>query len=153
MKGISSPPFSLKPSGGMYLGTRQEGIPASTWTIVLLDEICDLGVSDGIESVGNNRIIPVKIGLYLVFGQVSFTDIVADRNYYAGLGLNGAMVKQRECQTGGSVQDDSFGIFSLVPIALPTDYIQLMCNQDTAGTNPDVHNGESKTYLHVQRFR
>jgi len=140
-----------KPSGNMYLSVNQLNIVHGTWTRVLLNAITS-GFTDGIEDTTNHKITPGVAGYYAVFGNLTFTEVVATKDYYAGLKFNGTTfvrVSAVHSSVPYFVAILVYGHFYLTD----TDYIELYCFHRAGVNTVDIVGSADNTFMSVQRVR
>ncbi|GAI60608.1 unnamed protein product [marine sediment metagenome] len=126
-----------------YLNTQQLNLVSGTWTKVLLDtENYDIG------SNFTNSIFTVPItGYYLVRGQVTFKNILADREYANAIYINGVRISQGYMQS--SITDDNMAQITDILHLTIDDEITLYA-LSVAGVNTiDIKDGTQITYMAI----
>ncbi len=148
---ITPAPAYQKPSGKLYLSSPQLNLANGVWTLVTLTGI-GAGFTDGIEDTANFRITPGYAGFYIIQGLVTFLNVVAARNYSAGLLIsNTTWLCANTGWTGGGVYY-SVPVLALVKLSA-TDYVELKALSGSGDNTVDLYADLANTYLSVQRVR
>lgn len=148
----SSPPQTNKPTGGMYLQSQQDNLVSGVATIVELNRVCD-SCYDGIEDTDLYRIVPGVPGWYLVFGQVTFVNVVADKKYEAHIhwsGWNGIDYAYKHAALADHL---TVQVCLLLKLCLASDYLQLKARSFAGVDTVSIVEGEEYTFLKVTRIR
>jgi len=154
---IIRPPAYQKPSGAMRLDIAQDNILSGYQTRILLDKIDQpTRFIDGIEDVTNHQIKPLTPGIYMIWGQVTFKNIVADKFYEAIIYIASATEGARLGLHGSHDQLLTVPVFCVLWLSgnqevsleaqhnAGVDTIDIACLQDA---------GHNRTFLRVQRVR
>jgi len=74
------------PYARMYTTAAQDNLTDTTYTKITLDT--DEFDSGAITDTSNNKITPAVAGQYLVLGQITYTNTIANKTYYAQIFFN-----------------------------------------------------------------
>lgn len=144
-------PDVLRPSGKLYLAIGQLNLVDGVHTLVALDGI-GIGFTDGIEDTVNHRITPGYAGFYIVLGMVTFDNVVAAKNYVAGIKISGGVWECLNIGWTGGGRYLSVPVSALVKLTA-TDYVELWAKSDSGDNTVDVYAHIFCTYLMIQRVR
>lgn len=139
------------PAGRLHKTDLQENLVDTVETYVLFDAITT-GFTDGIEDVDTDKITPGVAGLYLVQGQVSFINCVADKRYQAGIYVsNGSHHVYKDSGNGSSTQID-VDVAGMLWLDAD-DYVKLTATSYSGDNTVDISGAESNTFLELVRLR
>lgn len=114
---------------------------------------------DGIEDVGNNWIKPLRAGFYLVIGQVTFTQVVADKRYQLQLlhreDVGFSTTYAQDNQHSSNTENLTCRIVDVIwlPMEEPIDAFELWAAQFSGVNTVDIIGDALSTFLIVQRLR
>ena len=152
MQKIYGPPAFQRPSGGMYLLANQLNIVNTSITVVQLDRIDDF--LDSIENTVTFTITPGIAGLYLITGQVTYMNIVADKEYRALVDYGGATHSATVHSSHDGLLSVSVTFFryltNISPLTLRAWHNAGVNTIDIEGA---ANAGYKRTFLHCQRVR
>ena len=138
------------PYARMYQTAAQDNLTDTVWTVVTLDT--DDFDSGTITDTANYKITPGVAGRYLVIGQVTYSNVIADKLYYAQIYKNGtAPVTTASLHSSAITSDMAVSVTDVVSLAAD-DYIQLRCNVDAGASTVDINIGTETTYLVLYRL-
>ena len=130
----------------IYLSGNQLNLVDTTYTKILLDATTfDGSGGGGLVDLGNNKLTVLVSGYYLIYGEITFTDMVADKRYLTAIYVNGASVALKGLQSS---------IASPLAVGLP-DIRYIPAGQDvelygwnnSGGNTIDVVGDEKQSYL------
>ncbi len=138
------------PYARMYPTSAQDNLTDVTWTTITLDT--DEFDSGTITDLSNNKITPAVAGQYLVMGQITYTNTIAEKTYYSQLYFNGSAAKAiASAHTGAATTDVTIAVCDVI-VFDSNDYVQLR-GQVNAGVNTvDVNVGTTDTFLVLYRL-
>lgn len=143
----------LAPSGRLHLGTDQENLVDGVWTIVELDSVSELREwNSGIEDAGSYLIKPLVSGLYLCTGQVSFFNVVANKDYHVAIDRSAS---SHRCTSYGHASNTDMltvSVTGFVPMTVD-EYVQLKALSGAGVDTVDIEAGSMETFLQIQRVR
>ncbi len=129
-----------------YLAANQADISDDTWTKVTLDtETYDIG--NDFDNVTNYRFAAPVAGYYQVNALLTWTNIVADKQYLVAIYLNGTEVASQHSQSshtssiGGSISD--------VIYLTAAQYLELYAYTDAGVGTTDLLGGSTVTFMSV----
>ena len=138
---------NIAPKCRVYLSATQENIANDTWTKVLFDtESYDIG-SD--YDVANKRFVAPVTGYYLVNVNIGYfvTGMVADKKYYAGIYVNGALYSANISQA--SIVSDHTASVSDIVYVEAGQYIEGYTRHVAGATTPDISASEQYCYMSI----
>ena len=138
---------NIAPKCRVYLSATQENIANDTWTKVLFDtESYDIG-SD--YDVANKRFVAPVTGYYLVNVNIGYfvTGMVADKKYYAGIYVNGALYSANISQA--SIVSDHTALVSDIVYVEAGQYIEGYTRHVVGATTPDISASEQYCYMSI----
>ncbi|MEE9365873.1 MAG: hypothetical protein V3W44_04215 [Dehalococcoidales bacterium] len=138
------------PYARMYPTAAQENLTDVTWTIMVLDT--DEFDSGTITDTANYDITPAVAGQYMVIGQITYTNTIAEKTYYAQLYFNGSAAKTiASAHTGAATTDVTVSVCDVI-VFDSNDYVSLR-GQVNAGVNTvDINVGSTDTFLALYRL-
>lgn len=138
------------PYARMYVTAAQDNLTDTTWTVITLDT--DEFDSGTITDTANFKITPAVAGRYLVMGQVTYTNTIAEKTYYSQLYFNGSAAKAiAVSHTGAATTDISVPICDVI-VFDNNDYVQLRGQVNVGAATVDVNIGTTDTYLVLYRL-
>lgn len=128
-----------------YLGTDQNNLVDSTWTLVQLDsENYDSG---GNFDTGNYKFTAPVNGFYLVVGQIMYHELIADKSYFAALRWAAAYNTINRIHASFN---EWLGVRISDIIELTSGQtIELYARQESGGNLVDISSGSNYTFLAV----
>lgn len=139
-----------KPYARMFCTAAQNNLTDITWTTITLDT--DTFDSGTITSTADYKITPAVAGYYLCIGQLTFTNVVAEKSYSAQLYFNGTTAKAIGTNhTGAATSDCTVNICDVI-LFDSDDYIQLRGYVNCGAATVDVNVGTEDTYLVLYRM-
>jgi hypothetical protein len=108
--------------------------------------------SGTITDTANYTITPAVAGQYLVMGQITYTNTIAEKTYYSQIYFNGSAAKTiASAHTGAATTDVTVPVCDVI-VFDNNDYVQLR-GQVNAGVNTvDVNVGTTDTFLVLYRL-
>lgn len=141
---------SHKPYARMYVNAAQNNLTDATWTTITLDT--DTFDSGTITDTSNYKITPAVAGYYLVIGQVTFTNVIAEKTYAAQLYVNGSTVKKITYMQNGAATTDVSAPVTDVIYFDSDDYVQLRGYVNCGAATVDINTGTEDTNLVLYRL-
>lgn len=139
-----------KPYARMFLTAAQNNLTDVTWTTIALDT--DTFDSGTITDLASYKITPGVAGYYMLLGQVTFTNVIAEKTYSAQLYFNGTTAKQTATQQNGAATTDV--VVNVVDVIYfdADDYIQLRGYVNCGAATVDIDPGTENTNLTLYRL-
>ncbi len=138
------------PYARMYPTAAQNNLTDTTWTTITLDT--DEFDSGTITDLANYKITPAVAGQYLVTGQITFTNTIANKTYYAQIYFNGTAAKSiASAHTGAATTDVTVSMQDVI-VFDADDYIQLRGQVNVGAATVDINVGSTDTYLVLYRL-
>lgn len=138
------------PYARMYPTAAQNNLADTTWTTITLDT--DEFDSGTITDLANYKITPAVAGQYLVVGNITYTNTIANKTYYAQLYFNGTAAKAiASAHTGSATTDVTVSVCDVI-VFDSDDYIQLRGQVNVGAATVDVNVGSADTYLVLYRL-
>lgn len=138
------------PYARTFITAAQDNLTDTTWTVITLDT--DEFDSGTITDLSNYKITPAVAGQYLVMGQITYTNTIADKTYYAQIYFNGTSAKSIGiAHTGAATTDVSVPICDVI-VFDNNDYVQLRGQVNVGAATVDVNVGTTDTFLVLYRL-
>lgn len=138
------------PYARMFCTSALDNLTDTTWTTITLDT--DEFDSGTITDLSNNLITPAVAGQYLVMGQITYSNTIAEKTYYAQLYFNGSAAKTiASAHTGAATTDVSVSVCDVI-VFDADDYVQLRGQVNAGAATVDVNVGTEDTYLVLYRL-
>lgn len=138
------------PYARMYPTAAQNNLADTTWTTITLDT--DEFDSGTITDLANYKITPAVAGQYLVVGQITYTNTIANKTYYAQIYFNGTAAKSiASAHTGAATTDVSVSVCDVI-VFDADDYITLRGQVNAGAATVDINVGSTDTYLVLYRL-
>lgn len=156
MQGISTP-LDNRPTGKI-VGDDQLNLVNGVSTLIDLSFVMTSFI-DGIEDTVNNWIKPDRAGFYLVIGQVTFTEVVANKRYQLQLlhreDVGMSTPYAQDNKHSSNTEDLTCRIVDVVPLQMdePIDAFELWATSFSGGNTVDIIGDALSTFLIVQRLR
>jgi len=139
-----------EPYARMYVNSAQNNLTDTTWTTITLDT--DTYDFSTITDLSNNKITPAVAGYYLVIGQVTYENVIAEKSYYAQIYKNGDTAMATRIQQNGAATTDVSVVVSDVLLLDSDDYVQLRGYVNCGAATVDINTGTTDTYLVLFRL-
>jgi len=139
-----------EPYARMYNTAAQNNLTDVTWTTITLDT--DTFDSGTITDLSNYKITPAVAGYYMVLGQITYENVVAEKTYYAQIYKNGTTATATRSQQNGAATTDVSVVVHDVVLLDADDYIQLRAYVNVGASTVDVNIGTADTYLILYRL-
>jgi len=138
------------PYARMYCTAAQNNLSDTTWTTITLDT--DTFDSGTITDLANYKITPAVAGQYLVCGQITYTNTIANKTYYAQIYFNATSAKAiASSHTGDATTDITVSVCDVI-VFDADDYIQLRGQVNAGVDTVDINVGSTDTYLVLYRL-
>lgn len=138
------------PYARMYPTAAQNNLADTTWTTITLDT--DEFDSGTITDLANYKITPAVAGQYLVVGQITYTNTIANKTYYSQIYFNGTAAKAiASAHTGAATTDISVSVCDVI-VFDADDYIQLRGQVNVGVATVDINVGSTDTFLTLYRL-
>ncbi len=138
------------PYARMYPTAAQDNLTDVTWTIMVLDT--DEFDSGAITDTANYDITPAVAGQYLVMGQITYTNVIADKSYAAQLFFNGSAAKTiATVHTGAATTDVTVNVCDVI-VFDADDYVSLRGRVEVGVNTVDINVGTTDTFLVLYRL-
>lgn len=130
-----------------YLNQAQDNITTDSWVKVNLNgETYD---TNSEFNTGTYTYTASTAGTYMVVGQVTFTNTVADKIYWVAIYLNGALVSESINQS--SVASSlTINVTDVIDLAA-TDTLELYCRHSSGASTPDLVQG-AYTFMAIKKL-
>lgn len=156
MQKITTPPsesFVPAPSSLMYLQSAQENIANWANVLVELDRV-PADYTDGVEDTVNHKITPGIAGYYCVVAQITYFNVVADKQYQVRIKLSNEAVFAAIGVNHVSTTEQISCIAVLPCLKMAADDFVSMYAFHEAGVGTiDIESNSNYTYLSLQRVR
>jgi hypothetical protein len=134
----------------MYPTAAQDNLTDVTWTTIALDT--DEFDSGTITDLANYKITPAVAGNYLVVGQITYTNTIAEKTYYAQIWFNETSAKAiASAHTGAATTDVTVAISDVITFDAD-DYIMLRGQVNAGAATVDINVGTTDTFLSLYRL-
>ncbi len=138
------------PYARMYPTSAQDNLTDTTWTIMVLDT--DEFDSGTITDTANYDITPAVAGRYLVMGQITYTNTIAEKSYAAQLFFNGSAAKTiATVHTGAATTDVTVSVCDVI-VFDNNDYVSLRGRVEVGAATVDINVGSTDTFLVLYRL-
>jgi hypothetical protein len=138
------------PYARMFPTAAQDNLTDATWTIITLDT--DEFDSGTITDTANYDITPAVAGQYLVIGQITYTNTIAEKTYYAQLFFNDSAAKTiASAHTGAATTDVTVSVCDVI-VFDNNDYVSLRGQVNVGANTVDVNVGSTDTFLVLYRL-
>ena len=128
-----------------YLNANQLNLTSGAWTEVDLDsESYDPG--SNFNTTTHAFTAPIA-GYYLVVGKITYTQVVADKEYVIGIYLNSALYALARSHSALASNLDVF--FSDIVLLSKDDVVELYAWQNSGVNTVDVQGGADDTFLAI----
>ena len=139
-----------EPYARMYVTAAQDNLTDVTWTTITLDT--DTFDFSTITDLSNYKITPAVAGYYMVLGQVTYANVIAEKTYYAQIYKNGTTATATRSQQNGAATTDVSVTVQDVVLLDDDDYIQLRGYVNCGAATVDINAGTADTYLILYRL-
>jgi len=134
----------------MFVTAAQDNLTDVTWTTITLDT--DTFDFSTITDLSNYKITPAVAGYYMVLGQVTYANVIAEKTYYAQIYKNGTTATATRSQQNGAATTDVSVTVQDVVLLDDDDYIQLRGYVNCGAATVDINAGTADTYLILYRL-
>ena len=138
------------PYARMYPTAAQNNLTDTTWTVITLDT--DEFDSGTITDTANYKITPAVAGRYLVMGQITYTNTIAEKTYFSQIYFNGTSAKTiASAHTGAATTDVTVPVCDVI-VFDADDYVQLRGQVNAGAATVDINVGTTDTFLVLYRL-
>jgi hypothetical protein len=139
-----------KPYARMYGTAAQANLTDVTWTTITLDT--DTFDSGTITNLSSYKITPAVAGYYIIIGQITYENAIAEKTYYAQIYKNGTTATATRSQQNGAATTDVSVTVQDVVLLDADDYITLRGYVNCGANTVDINVGTADTYLILYRL-
>ena len=141
---------SREPYARIFSTAAQDNLTDVTWTKIVLDT--DTFDFSTITDLSNNKITPGVAGYYVVIGQITYANVIAEKTYAAQIYKNGSTaMTTRNQQNGAAVTDVSVMVCDVLLLDAD-DYVQLRGYVNCGVATVDINVGTTDTFLVLYRL-